>query len=195
MGRRLLVLAFGVAAKTLGCAESEPDFGNPGTKIVFREEDVTGGGDAGGGAASLFPNAYDPQTPAPPARSGNDLHKEKAKFEITPTTECMGCHAIDKAGATAKWAFAGYAQAKDGTPLANGDVIVKNGGTVVGLVKTASDGFFWSPAAGVAAAANAKTAVRDRAGTISRMQSPLGGIGNCNSSSCHAGGAGKIDFK
>lgn len=190
------------AACAVSCAEPDPSFGDPGAiaKQNFPGETSgtsSGSGD-GGGAVDFapFPKAYDEADPPKETRSGKQIHEGKASVDAT--TDCSTCHGATPVAGAPKFAFAGLAFSAPGgaTPLAFGEVIVYSpGGKVFATVKTTSDGFFSFPAESGAVPADAKTAVRDKANKVQKMTASLSGNGVCNSSGCHGGGAGRIDFK
>lgn len=186
MNRAALLLLFAGA-----CTDAETRFGDPGVGASL----VLPGVGASQPSASLFGAAFDPQNPPPPLDTGANIHRTRAGIEINAGTACMGCHGAGNAGATAKWAFAGIAFSSPGVPLAEGEVIVAEGTTRIGPVKTAVDGFFWIEADAGVVGSGAKTAVRDRDGGYSEMMQRLDGNGNCNGAGgCHSGTAGAIDF-
>lgn len=191
------------AACAVSCAAEDPNFGDPGAidKQSFPGEPTPGtgsssGGD-GGGAVDFapFPKAYDEANPPKDTRSGKQIHDGKAAIDAT--TDCSTCHGATPVAGAPKFAFAGLAFASPGstTPLAFGEIIVYSPGKVFATVKTTSDGFFSFPADNGAVPADAKTAVRDKANKVQKMTTSLNGNGTCNSSGCHGGAAGRIDFK
>jgi hypothetical protein len=196
------------AGLTVACiTQDDPPYGAPGAiaNQKFPGESTPSGstsssGDAGssGTAAGPFPAAYDEANPAAPAQATGPLHPTVANgVPITPTTACLTCHGQGQAGSTKKWAYAGWAAAAPGstTGLDKGEVIVVGGATTLGPVKTAPDGYFWIDLAVGTVGPNAKTAIRDKTGKVSAMVQALGGNGDCNTSTCHGGGAGPVDFK
>lgn len=139
---------------------------------------------------------FDPANPPPPADTGANIHQQRAGIPIAKDTICMGCHGVGNAGATTKWAFAGIAFASPDVPLSEGEVVVVDGTTTLGPVKTSVDGFFWIAADAGVVGDGARTAIRDRDGGYSEMQQTLAGNGNCNGAgTCHTGTAGAIDFR
>lgn len=190
------------AACLLSCADTDPAFGDPGaiSKQNFPGETTgssSGGGD-GGGAVDFapFPKAYDEADPPKETRTGKQIHEGKASIDAT--TDCTTCHGATPVAGAPKFAFAGLAFSAPGstTPLEFGEVIVYTpDNKVFATVKTTSDGYFSFLADNGAVPANAKTAVRDKANKVQKMTASLGGSGACNSTGCHGGGAGRIDFK
>lgn len=189
-----------VVACAASCTVEDPNFGDPGAidKQNFPGETSSGtsGGD-GGGAVDFapFPKAYDEANPAKETRSGKQIHEGKAVVDAT--TDCSTCHGATPVAGAPKFAFAGLAYSAPGstTPLAFGEVIVYSADKVFATVKTTSDGFFSFPAESGAVPSDAKTAVRDKTNKVQKMTTPLNGNGVCNSSGCHGGAAGRIDFK
>jgi hypothetical protein len=189
MNRSIAILALVTA-----CADPEPRFGDPG---VGNSLVLPGARREAEGTQPLFGGRpFDPQNPAPPLDTGANIHQQRAAIPISAETICMGCHGVGMPGATTKWAYAGIAFAAPNVPLAEGEVIVADGTNTVGPVKTAVDGYFWIAVDAGVIGPTAKTAVRDRDGGYSEMSQSLDGNGNCNGAgSCHAGTAGKIDYR
>jgi hypothetical protein len=118
-----------------------------------------------------------------------------------PTTNCKQCHR--QGGAAGEWAFAGFAVNPQGGAGKPGiDVCVVNpGNQVVGCAKTDQDGYYWYPVAANNIVAGAKVAVRynnvitNMVGTLAPPGGagmPQYGGGDCNASTCHGGGQGRV---
>lgn len=197
--RVLVLVAF--AGCALSCTQEDPAFGAPGAiaKQNFPgESPAPGGGGEGGTAVDFapFPKAYDEADPPKETRSGKEIHEGKAVIDAT--TDCSTCHGATPVAGAPKFAFGGIAFAAPGStdPLAFGEVIVYSPpDKVFAVVKTTSDGLFAFPAESGAVPSDAKTAVRDAANKVQKMTTPLNGAGACNSTGCHGGAAGRIDFK
>lgn len=194
-----LFASLAALACAASCAVDDPTFGDPGAinKQAFPGEAPVGAGGDGGGAVDFapFPKAYDEADPPKETRKGVDIHQGKATIDAT--TDCSTCHGPTPIAGAPSFAFAGLAFEAPGstTPLAFGEIIVYAGDTVFGTVKTTSDGYFSLPATTGAIPQNARTAVRDKNNKVQKMTTPLSGNGACNSTGCHGGAAGRIDFK
>lgn len=192
------------AGLVLACVtQTDPPYGPPGAigKWDFRDENGSSGSSPDGGSSGAstgpFPAPYNETSPPAPAEPTGTLHPTVANgIPITPTTACLACHGAGASGSTKKWAFAGWAASARGstTGLDKGEVIVVDGTTVLGPVKTAPDGYFWFELEGGTIGPNAKTAIRDKT-KGSAMQQALGGNGDCSATgTCHGGSAGPVDF-
>jgi hypothetical protein len=196
------------AAFAIACVSGpdDPPYGAPGS---IGDRKFPGGGDTSssgsttggdGGSSGTpggpFPAAYNEATPPAPAELGPLHPTVAAGAKVTPTTACMACHG-PQGTSTKKWAIGGWAAASAGSSngLDKGEVIVVDGAKTLGPVKTSPDGYFWIEASAGTVGTSAHTSIRDKTGKVSSMQQSLGGIGDCNTSTCHGGLAGAIDFK
>ncbi len=185
---RVVTIALLLAAALGGCGPDEPQFGAAGVILgkPLPKEPITGG--AGGG---VFGADYDPDTNK---RTTTMLAAHQGKGGPTVADDridCMTCHIAGGAAAAVVFSYGGGIM-NGTTPAANADIIVLNGDTKLGPVKSDTDGFFWF--AGPAVAAGAKTHVRSAAG-VQSMSTPLGAgvAASCDSANCHVPGKqGKI---
>jgi hypothetical protein len=198
-----LLIACAAGSLAACITQEDPPYGGPGaigaakfgTGGTSSNSTSSGGGDGGGssgGNNGPFPGPYNETNPAAPAALA-PTHPGAAdggtQLQGAATTCLAACHGPGGTSAT-KWAFAGWAASGAGatTPLDKGEVVVTGGGTPI-VVKTSPDGYFWAPGT---VPANAKTAIRNKAGDLSEMTGTA--TGDCNTAGCH-GAALPIDFK
>lgn len=188
--KRSLLPATILLAVAAARQEPDPTYGDPGGILgrTLPNETTTGG--SSGGASGPFPSAYDANAnkPTTSLETGHTGGKGPAAAD---NLDCMDCH---KNGGTGP-AFSFGGRIFDGaTAVADADVIVVQGTTNVGPVKSDAQGFFWSP--GAPLADGAKTFVRKGTNPVQLMGGALTAStgGGCTSSSgCHgASNPGKI---
>lgn len=203
----ILFTACGAALAVACITQEDPNYGTPGAigKFNFPGATSSGSTSSGDGGSSgtpggPFPAPYDEANPPAPPQPLGPLHPTVANgAQVSPEIACGACHG--PAGiATKKWAFAGHAASAPGaqTGLDKGEVIVFEGATKLGPVKTSPDGYFWIEAEAGTIPQKAQTAIRDRTGKVSQMVQNLVGNGDCNTATqCHGvnGTGGRVDFK
>jgi hypothetical protein len=184
----VITLALALVALGVACAEPDPTFGDPGG-ILNRSlpNETTGGGGADGPFAGTNATA--------PTKTLKTAHGTVGPAPAD-YIDCMTCHkeGVNSQGAPS---FSYGGRINDGaTPVAGAEVIVLQGTTKIGPVKSDADGFFWSP--GTALKDGAVTYVRKVGGTPKKMGGTLTAAtgGGCNAAKCHAenGTSGKISI-
>lgn len=190
---RAFFVATAVLISPCGCAEPDPSFGDPNGIIGKKLPNEPATSTEGGG---VFGAPYSATTPPPPTTTLRAAHAAKSQPAPDVVTECLACHGATAAGTTPTWAFGGRIVDSAGAPATNADVVVVQGTTKIGPVKSDADGFFWAPASSGTVATGARVYVRKESSEQQmggQLQAGTGGA--CDSTAgCHGGtsGPGKV---